>query len=267
MTATVLPIQVIEAPDTWRTVDFISDLHLQEKDPATFHAWQSYMQNTTADAVLVLGDLFEVWVGDDAAAHHSFLQQCAQVLRDCAAKRYVGFMRGNRDFLVGAHFLNHCQVHDLQDPTVLSFASQSALLSHGDEGCLEDTDYQKFRTMVRQSEWQDSFLAKPLAEREAIARQLRDQSEQHKQDPHRTYADVDNAWSVARLEKTGATCLIHGHTHQPANHTLGQHGQYQRYVLSDWDCHTSLPRAEVLRWHASGEKERINPLNVSMKRQ
>jgi len=267
MTATVLPIQVIEAPDTWRTVDFISDLHLQEKDPATFHAWQSYMQNTTADAVFVLGDLFEVWVGDDAAAHHSFLQQCAQVLRDCAAKRYVGFMRGNRDFLVGAHFLNQCQVHDLQDPIVLRFASHSALLSHGDEGCLEDTDYQTFRTMVRQSEWQDSFLAKPLAEREAIARQLRVQSEQHKQDPLRTYADVDNAWSVARLEKTGATCLIHGHTHQPANHTLGQHGQYQRYVLSDWDCHTSLPRAEVLRWHASGEKERINPLTVSMKRQ
>jgi UDP-2,3-diacylglucosamine hydrolase len=179
----------------------------------------------------------------------------------------VGFMRGNRDFLVGAHFLNQCQVHDLQDPTVLRFASHSALLSHGDEGCLEDTDYQTFRAMVRQSEWQNSFLAKPLAEREAIARQLRDQSEQHKQDPHRTYADVDNAWSVARLEKTGATCLIHGHTHQPANHTLGKHDQFQRYVLSDWDCHTSLPRAEVLRWHASGEKERINPLNVSMKRQ
>lgn len=262
MSATVLPYQVFEAPDTWRTVDFISDLHLQEKDPATFLTWQAYMQRTTVDAVFVLGDLFEVWVGDDAAAHHAFLQQCAQVLTECATHRHVGFMRGNRDFLVGSHFLNQCHVHDLQDPTVLSFASQRALLSHGDEGCLEDVDYQAFRQMVRQTQWQDSFLSKPLAEREAIARQLREQSEQHKQEPHRTYADVDRAWSEAWLEKTGATCLIHGHTHQPAQHTLGSLGQYQRYVLSDWDCHAATPRAEVLRWHASGLMERIKPNSV-----
>jgi len=116
MTASVLPLQVFEAPETWRTVDFISDLHLQDKESATFDVWQDYMQNTTADAVFILGDLFEVWVGDDAVAHHVFLQQCASVLKSCAATKHVAFMRGNRDFLVGASFLHECQVQDFKTP-------------------------------------------------------------------------------------------------------------------------------------------------------
>ena len=159
MTETVLPFQVFEAPETWRTVDFISDLHLQEKETATFEVWQAYMQNTTADAVFILGDLFEVWVGDDAAEQHTFLQRCATVLKACATKRQVAFMRGNRDFLVGTSFLNACNVIDLQDPTALNFASQKWLLSHGDAGCLGDTGYQAFRQMVRKPSWQNDFLA------------------------------------------------------------------------------------------------------------
>lgn len=124
MTATVLPFQVLEAPENWRTVDFISDLHLQENDTATFDVWQKYMQTTTADAVFILGDLFEVWVGDDAAQHHVFLQKCATVLKSCSTLRHVAFMRGNRDFLVGTTFLNACHVQDLQDPTLVNFATQ-----------------------------------------------------------------------------------------------------------------------------------------------
>ena len=97
MTATVLPFQVFEAPEHWRTVDFISDLHLYEKNHATFLRWQRYMQETTADAVFILGDLFEVWVGDDAAAQDPFLQSCVEVLRKTAQRAHVGFMPGNRD--------------------------------------------------------------------------------------------------------------------------------------------------------------------------
>ena len=258
MTATVLPFQVFEAPEHWRTVDFISDLHLQDKDPATFEVWQRYMRSTAADAVFVLGDLFEVWVGDDAAAQHLFLQQCAAVLKDCAATRHVAFMCGNRDFLVGTNFLKSCGVHNLQDPSVLRFASQNWLLSHGDEGCLGDTDYQAFRRMVRQTDWQREFLAKPLAEREAIARQLRNQSQQHKNNPASVYADVDDDWATAALMQSGCTCLVHGHTHRPADHALPGAAGLKRVVLSDWDAQSTKPRAEVLRWHATGLVERLN---------
>jgi UDP-2,3-diacylglucosamine hydrolase len=258
MTAIVLPLQVFEALATWRTVDFISDLHLQEKETATFEVWQAYMQNTTADAVFILGDLFEVWVGDDAVEQHAFLQGCANVLKTCASQRQVAFMRGNRDFLVGSAFLHACHVVDLQDPTVLHFGSQKWLLSHGDAGCLADTDYQAFRQLVRQQRWQEDFLAKPLIERESIARQLRAQSEKLKKDSSAVYADVADEWSSNLLEQAGATCLVHGHTHRPGLHSLGQNPPMQRYVLSDWDAACAKPRAEVLRWHANGQVRRIN---------
>ena len=261
MIATVLPLQVFEAPETWRTVDFISDLHLQEKEIATFEVWQAYMQNTTADAVFILGDLFEVWVGDDAADQHVFLQKCAAVLKACASKRQVAFMRGNRDFLVGSAFLNKCHVLDLQDPTVLNFASQKWLLSHGDAGCLGDTDYQSFRQVVRQAHWQEDFLAKTLTERESIARQLRSQSEILKKNSSAVYADVADKWSTQMLQEAGATCLVHGHTHRPALHSLSEAPLMQRYVLSDWDAASIRPRAEVLRWHVEGKVERINLLS------
>ena len=261
MTAIVLPLQVFEALATWRTVDFISDLHLQEKETATFEVWQAYMQNTTADAVFILGDLFEVWVGDDAVEQHAFLQGCATVLKDCASQRQVAFMRGNRDFLVGSAFLHACHVDDLQDPTVLHFASQKWLLSHGDAGCLADTDYQAFRQLVRQQRWQEDFLAKSLIERESIARQLRAQSEKLKKDSSAVYADVADEWSSQLLQQAGATCMIHGHTHRPALHSLGQNPAMQRYVLSDWDAACAKPRAEVLRWHSDGQVKRINLLS------
>jgi UDP-2,3-diacylglucosamine hydrolase len=261
MIATVLPFQVFEAPETWRTVDFISDLHLQENELTTFEVWQAYMQNTTADAVFILGDLFEVWVGDDAADQHVFLQKCAAVLKACASKRQVAFMRGNRDFLVGSAFLNKCHVLDLQDPTVLNFASQKWLLSHGDAGCLGDTDYQSFRQVVRQAHWQEDFLAKTLTERESIARQLRSQSEILKKNSSAVYADVADEWSTQMLQEAGATCLVHGHTHRPALHSLSEAPLMQRYVLSDWDAASIRPRAEVLRWHVEGKVERINLLS------
>jgi UDP-2,3-diacylglucosamine hydrolase len=259
MSATVLPFQELQAPENWRTVDFISDLHLQEQEMATFEVWQTYMQNTTADAVFILGDLFEVWVGDDAVAHHVFLQQCASVLKSCAATKHVAFMRGNRDFLVGASFLDECQVQDLQDPTLLNFAAQKILLSHGDAGCLADTSYQEFRLMVRQETWQSTFLAKPLSERESIARQLRMQSELRKKDPRTLYADVDDGWTAKWLAQTEASSLVHGHTHRPDDHRLGS--DQTRHVLSDWDAAAATPRAEVLRWHSTGKHERISLLH------
>jgi UDP-2,3-diacylglucosamine hydrolase len=261
MTATVLPFQAVDAPENWRTVDFISDLHLQEKDAATFELWQSYMLQTTADAVFILGDLFEVWVGDDAALNNEFLSRCQSVLKMAASKRYVAFMRGNRDFLVGSEFLKGCHVHDLQDPTLLHFGQQTWLMCHGDEGCLGDVDYQIFRRMVRSAAWQHNFLGKPLLERQEVARQMRNQSEAHKNEPDAVYADVDEAWATALLQNAQCQSMIHGHTHKPADHHFGQAEKLVRRVLSDWDAAQHL-RAEVLRWHASGQVERINLIAV-----
>ncbi|MBA2673549.1 UDP-2,3-diacylglucosamine diphosphatase, partial [Ramlibacter sp.] len=163
--ADVPAFQELEAPAGWRAVDFISDLHLQASEPGTFAAWRRYMVATHADAVFILGDLFEVWVGDDAAAEPGFAAECGAVLRDAAAARPVYFLHGNRDFLVGADFLRGCGVVLLQDPTVLTLAGQRWLLTHGDALCLADTGYLAFRDKVRRSAWQQTFLGQPLAQR------------------------------------------------------------------------------------------------------
>jgi UDP-2,3-diacylglucosamine hydrolase len=158
-------------------------------------------------------------------------------------------MHGNRDFLVGQALMTSCGATLLADPTVLDFDGQRWLLSHGDALCLDDTEYLQFRRQVQQPAWQEAFLAKPLAERKAIARSLRTQSEARKHSGA-VYADVDNTAARQWLQAAGAQTLIHGHTHRPANHDLGQ--GLQRVVLSDWDAAATPPRAEVLRLNASG---------------
>lgn len=236
----------------WRTVDFISDLHLDARMPLTWRGWQDYMRCTTAQAVFILGDLFEVWVGDDVAGPiaaapsdaDSFELRCARTLRQAADRLDVFFMCGNRDFLVGEAFARACDMQWLRDPCVLDFAGERWLLSHGDALCLADTDYQRFRALVRGAPWQRDFLDQPLAQRKAAARALREQSEQRKR-AHPVLVDVDAQAAAAWLREAGARRLIHGHTHHAADHALG--GGLQRIVLSDWDLHATPPRAQVLR--------------------
>ena len=240
--------ELIAGP-SWRTIDFISDLHLQASDAATFNAWRHYMQNTPADAVFILGDLFEVWVGDDALLPASFELQCAQVIQETSARVPTFFMHGNRDFLVGQALMQACSTTFLADPTVLVFNQQRWLLSHGDALCIDDTAYMAFRQQVRSQAWQQMFLAKPLAERQAIARGLRQQSESVKKSAL-DYADLDSALTTAWLRAANAATLIHGHTHKPREHPLP--GGLQRVVLSDWDAQALPPRAEVLRLTAGG---------------
>jgi UDP-2,3-diacylglucosamine hydrolase len=244
----------LQAPAAWATVDFISDLHLRAEEPATFGAWARYLHSTPADAVFLLGDVFEVWVGDDALSDPSaqderFEARCAQEMAAAAQRLSLFFMHGNRDFLVGQALMTSCGATLLADPTVLDFDGQRWLLSHGDALCLDDTEYLQFRRQVQQPAWQEAFLAKPLAERKAIARSLRTQSEARKHSGA-VYADVDNTAARQWLQAAGAHTLIHGHTHRPANHDLGQ--GLQRVVLSDWDAAATPPRAEVLRLNASG---------------
>lgn len=255
---------VLQAPPHWQSVEFISDLHLQASEPATFDAWQAYMQRSQADAIFILGDLFEVWVGDDVTAAAPsvaplpFEARCAQILQAASQRLAIFFMHGNRDFLLGPDFAYRSGMHLLDDPTVLVFGGQRWLLSHGDALCLADTEYLKFRAQVRSPAWQTDFLAKPLSERLALARALRRQSEARKQSTVASgtaFADVDAPMAGQWLAAAQASTLIHGHTHQPADHALPS-GQ-RRIVLSDWDAAATPPRGEVLQLSVANALKRI----------
>ncbi|CAN5304876.1 UDP-2,3-diacylglucosamine diphosphatase [soil metagenome] len=234
----------IVAPAAWRTVDLISDLHLQESDAQTFEVWRGYLQTTSADAIFILGDLFEVWIGDDASALPGFEAQCAALLRETAMRKPMFFMHGNRDFLVDSAAAAACGFTLLDDPTVLVLHGTRWLLSHGDALCLDDTDYLRFRAQVRTPEWQRAFLARPLEERRALARAMRTQSEDRKRSPDMVWADVDSAAARNWLHGADAAVLVHGHTHKPGDHDLGD--GLRRIVLSDWDATARPPRAQVL---------------------
>ena len=244
------PPDVVASAD-WQVVDFISDLHLDTQD-ASFTALAAYLQSTPAQALFVLGDFFEVWVGDDAATPGSLGQHCARLFSAAAARLQLFFMHGNRDFLVGRGFMQQCHATLLPDPTLLVLGDSRYVLSHGDALCLADTDYLAFRAQVRSPAWQAQFLARPLPERQHIARDLRTQSEARKHAQIATgqpFVDVDDAAARQWLVAAQASTLIHGHTHQPATHPLGMHaGQpLARVVLSDWDAQARPPRREVLR--------------------
>ncbi|MDI9334313.1 MAG: UDP-2,3-diacylglucosamine diphosphatase [Cytophagales bacterium] len=238
----------------WQTIDFISDLHLQVAEPATAKAWFDYMASPEqqADAIFILGDWFEVWVGDDD--EDPFVALCAAVMRQRAKGVKGGkpcelfIMHGNRDFLMGADLAERSSATLLADPTRLDFNGTSYLLTHGDALCSNDVSYMRFRELVRAPEWQAEFLAKPLEERKNIARQIRAQSQaQHGAVTH--YADINEALALEWLNTHGCDVMIHGHTHQAATHPLG-HGQ--RHVLSDWDASASPKRLEVLRLTTMG---------------
>jgi UDP-2,3-diacylglucosamine hydrolase len=235
----------------WQRIDFISDLHLSADTPRTYEAWATYLRDTPADAVFILGDLFEVWVGDDAR-FEGFEAECAQVLHDASARRRLAFMVGNRDFLVGTEFLEACGVTVLADPTLLSAFDRRVLLTHGDALCLADTEYQKFRAMVRNPAWQQQFLAQPLAARRDYARQVREQSEARKQSQSspEEWADVDVPEALRWLHTASSTTMVHGHTHRPASQPLGE--GCERHVLSDWELDHAPHRAEVLRLTREG---------------
>lgn len=250
------------APAHWQAVDFISDLHLHASEHATFERWRAFMQRPLAehaDALVILGDFFEVWAGDDMLSvgpntpGATFARSCAQLLRNHSAHRPVYFMHGNRDFLLGPAAESACGLQALTDPTLLAIFGRRYLLSHGDALCLSDTDYLAFRAQVRSPEWQANFLSQPLTQRLAVTRTLREQSEAKKaatgSDP-RAWADVDAGAARDWLKAAQATTLIHGHTHRAADHDLGQ--GFQRVVLSDWDAAAHPARAEVMRLTAQG---------------
>jgi len=228
---------------------FLSDVHLQAAEPENYQAWAAYLARLQADALFVLGDLFEVWIGDDVLndSQSAFERECLKRLHAVSQRVPVYWMAGNRDFLLGSTACETAGMQALQDPCVLQTADGVWLLSHGDALCLSDSDYQLFRQTVRSAEWQAGFLAKPLHERMQEARHMRAHSESRKA-MQTVWADVDNQAAVDELTRHEATLLVHGHTHRPADHLLGP--GLMRYVLSDWDAAASPPRLQAFTWQA-----------------
>jgi UDP-2,3-diacylglucosamine hydrolase len=247
------------APRDWQRIDLISDLHLQAAEPLTFEAFGAYLRATRADAVLILGDLFEAWVGDDAR-FEGFDARCTELLQEAASRLSLCFMAGNRDFLVGTEMLQHCGITALPDPTVLVAFGERVLLTHGDALCLADTAYQRVRAELRSEAWRTRMLALPLAQRRAIAAQARAASQAHQAEQNRRqpegYADVDAAAAVQWMHQAAAPVMVHGHTHRPGTEALAP--GFSRIVLSDWALDHAPPRAEVLRLSARGF-ERLSP--------
>ncbi|TDM06931.1 MAG: UDP-2,3-diacylglucosamine diphosphatase [Ideonella sp. MAG2] len=233
-----------------QTVDFVSDLHLCPELPRTVVKFEHYLQHTRADALVLLGDVFEAWVGDDVLAQ-DFEARLTRALHQFSRGRPLLLMRGNRDFLLGSRFFDATGAVELPDPCLLSSPHGRALLTHGDAWCVADHAYQQFRAQVRSPAWQAAFLAKPLAERLAVAQALRSASQAHQQDPNHSHADVDLSLAAAWLQVSPSAVMVHGHTHRPGTEVFGQGSC--RHVLSDWDLdHASTPRAQVLRWVAEG---------------
>jgi len=193
-----------------------------------------------ADALYVLGDLFEYWIGDEGLAQ-PFAMQVAQAFRavsDGGVRVY--FMHGNRDFLVGEQFALASGMKLLADPTEVDLYGTRTLLMHGDTLCSDDAEYQKFRQMVRSPAWQQAFLRKPLDERVRMAREVRGKSEQAKRVKDMTIMDVTPATVEDAFRAHHYAPLIHGHTHRPAHHKHKVDGRdCERWVLADWYEHGS----------------------------
>jgi len=233
---------------------FISELHLDEARPQITALFLDFLRDEArhADALYILGDLFEAWIGDDASS--PLIDAVRDALRQLVAGGVpVAFLRGNRDFLVGSGFAEATGVRLLPDPCVIALQGEPTLLMHGDLLCSDDVAYQTFRSQVRDPGWQQDFLSQPLAARQAFADKAREESQRRQAglvaaNTLEAITDVTPATVVETMSRYGVTRLIHGHTHRPAIHGVGIDGRHgQRIVLGDW-----YEQGSVLRVDADG---------------
>jgi UDP-2,3-diacylglucosamine hydrolase len=215
---------------------FVSDLHLAEERPETTARFEKFLQEAIpgACALYVLGDLFEYWAGDDTLAL-PFESRVGGLLREAARAVPTAFLHGNRDFVIGARFAEATGVRLIGDPTVIDLGDTRAVLLHGDTLCTGDAAYQAFRAQVRDPRWQAAALARPLAERLALARGIRQGSETAKGGKVEAIMDVEPLAVEAAFRASGCDLMIHGHTHRPARHVHRVDGrECVRWVLPDW---------------------------------
>ncbi|MBJ7539490.1 UDP-2,3-diacylglucosamine diphosphatase [Marinomonas transparens] len=223
---------------------FISDLHLSNKRPDLIRAFiqmtdELIAKNAKAE-LYILGDFYEAWIGDDF--HADWNTQIETALSKVTQSDIsLFFLHGNRDFLIGKAWLERVGAKLITEQTTLSCDKHSILLTHGDEYCLEDIEYQTFRAMVRSAAWQDQILAMPLEQRIAMAAKLRNDSKSMSADKSSSIMDVTESSVQQSLKLHNSKTLVHGHTHRPATH---KHKQSLRCVLGDWDKYIWLATIE-----------------------
>jgi UDP-2,3-diacylglucosamine hydrolase len=228
------------------TTLFISDLHLDDRRPETTALFRQFLNREAvgADALYILGDLFEFWLGDDVQSKCSV--EVAAALSSLADKGIpCYFMHGNRDFLLREDYAKLAGMVLLPEEHVADLYGEQVLLMHGDSLCTDDIPYQQFRTLVRDPLWQQDFLSKSPQERLQIALQARDTSAEHKGKVDMNIMDVNPGEVIAAFERHSVHKMIHGHTHRPAIHDLKVNGQAaQRIVLGDWYTQGSVLRVQ-----------------------
>jgi len=216
---------------------FISDLHLSAERPAITALFLDFLRTRArqAEALYILGDLFEYWIGDDVAAQAEYRPLIDGLRELTAAGVSVYVMHGNRDFLLGSGFEQQTGCRLIPDPTLISLYGEKVLLMHGDTLCTDDVAYLKFRAMVRNPDWVKMFLGKTIAERVAIVREYREISKTATAAKKPEIMDVHPDAVETTLRQHSVRHLIHGHTHRPAQHELQLNGQsVRRTVLGDW---------------------------------
>ena len=216
---------------------FISDIHLSEDSPHLTNAFKAFLDESRESCthLFILGDLFEIWIGDDDDSELAAVIQSK--LTDFASKgNKLFFIAGNRDFLLDKSFAASADIEILEDPCTITFNEMKIIISHGDFLCTHDSEYMDFRKQVRSQAWKDDFLSKPLEERKQIADDMRDASKSASKNKSSEITDVNLNDVDSFLQKERPNLFIHGHTHRPDLHDL-EYGDYstQRIVLGDWD--------------------------------
>ena len=217
------------------TTIFISDLHLDKDRPKVIRYFIDFLNNLESDieSLYILGDFVEYWVGDDDPGDG--LEEVFSSIKKKSNSIPIYFMHGNRDFMISEKFCNHHGMKFLKDPTKIKLHGKKILLMHGDTLCIDDIEYQKFRTMVRSPLWQNEMLKKSLEERINLAKMLRAKSLSETGTKDEVIMDVNNDEVISQLKKHNVDMIIHGHTHRPNIHKIiSEKKEYKRIVLGDW---------------------------------
>ena len=238
------------------TILFISDLHLEASQPEIGEQFLSFLggEARKAEALYILGDLFEAWLGDDDPnPYYGDMKTALRELVDTGVP--VSFMHGNRDFMIGENFASETGVSILTDPVVVNLHGEDVLLCHGDALCTDDVHYQQVRAMTRNPEWQAMMIAKSIEERIAFAIQARQESIARGESMSDEIMDVNQDAVVATLREHDVNTMLHGHTHRPAVHEVDMGDRTaKRIVLGDW-----YEQGSVVRWDENGPQLEIIP--------
>lgn len=236
---------------------FISDLHLEPAQKAITDGFLSFLDSLNdAEELYILGDFFEVWIGDDYSSE--YIELINQALQQCSNKgTKIYFMHGNRDFLVGKTWCDNAHCELLDESKLITLGNESILLMHGDSLCTDDVEYMKARVMLRNPQWQEQLLAKTIPERIEFAKQVRSESKESQKGKSYEIMDVNQTAVDGALSAAHCSTMIHGHTHRPNIHHWDFEGENRtRYVLGDWG-----DKGWFIKWQA-GEALKLESFDL-----